>query len=170
MRISNLSNKSGNPSSSDYLVLDDGTTVTKIDYNKLAKAIIENYAGSTIAGSAQSVKAALDSLNSKISGIVSAAGGSTVTGLSVTQYGKVVVISGYVSGASLSANTSSHIATISGISLPSSAIRTLCGVAANAYKHPDDVAYCAISTEGKIMVTSTESGSRAVYLTVSYIV
>lgn len=66
MRISNLSNKSGNPSSSDYFVLDDGTTVTKIDYNKLAKAIIENYAGSTVAGSAQSVKAALDSLNSKI--------------------------------------------------------------------------------------------------------
>jgi len=64
MRISNLSNKSGNPSSSDYLVLDDGTTVTKIDYNKLAKAIIENYAASTLAGSAQSVKAALDSLNS----------------------------------------------------------------------------------------------------------
>lgn len=67
MRISNLSNKSGNPSSSDYFVLDDGTTVTKIDYNKLAKAIIENYAGSNIAGSAQTLKAALDSLNSKTS-------------------------------------------------------------------------------------------------------
>ena len=65
MRISNLSSKSGNPTASDYLVLDDGTTVTKIDYNKLAKAIIENYAGSTIAGSAQTLKAALDSLNSK---------------------------------------------------------------------------------------------------------
>ena len=64
MRISNLSNKSGNPSASDYLVLDDGTTVTKIDYNKLAKAIIENYAGSNIAGSTQTLKAALDSLNS----------------------------------------------------------------------------------------------------------
>ena len=69
MRISNLSNKSGNPTSNDYLVLDDGTTVTKIDYNKLAKAIIENYAASTLAGSAQSVKAALDSLNSNCLGI-----------------------------------------------------------------------------------------------------
>lgn len=73
MRISNLSNKSGNPSSSDYLVLDDGTTVTKIDYNKLAKAIIENYAASTLAGSAQSVKAALDSLNSNNGGYRAAA-------------------------------------------------------------------------------------------------
>lgn len=77
MRISNLSNKSGNPSSSDYFVLDDGTTVTKIDYNKLAKAIIENYAGSTVAGSAQSVKAALDSLNSKWSNITGVPSGTS---------------------------------------------------------------------------------------------
>lgn len=84
MRISNLSNKSGNPSAGDYLVLDDGTTVTKIDYNKLAKAIIENYAASTLAGSAQSVKAALDSLNSKtaptaISGITLAENEASAT-------------------------------------------------------------------------------------------
>lgn len=37
----------------------------KIDYSKLAKAIVEEYNGSTIAGSAQTLKAALDSLNSK---------------------------------------------------------------------------------------------------------
>lgn len=77
MRISNLSNKSGNPSSSDYLVLDDGTTVTKIDYNKLAKALIESYAGSTLAGSAQSVKAALDALKA-MSPEASAAGHNSI--------------------------------------------------------------------------------------------
>lgn len=65
MRIANLSTKSGSMSSSDKFVTDNGTTVTKIDYNALAKAIIEQYTGSTLAGSAQSVKAALDSLNSK---------------------------------------------------------------------------------------------------------
>lgn len=64
MRIFNLSNKSGSLTSSDKFVLDDGTNVMKIDYNALAKAIIEQYAGSTLAGSAQSVKAALDALNS----------------------------------------------------------------------------------------------------------
>lgn len=65
MRIANLSTKSGSMSSSDKFVTDNGTTVTKIDYNALAKAIIEQYTGSTLAGSAQSVKAALDALNSK---------------------------------------------------------------------------------------------------------
>lgn len=65
MRIFNLSNKSGSLTSNDKFVLDNGTNVMKIDYNALAKAIIEQYTGSTLAGSAQSVKAALDSLNSK---------------------------------------------------------------------------------------------------------
>ena len=65
MRIFNLSNKSGSLTSSDKFVLDNGTNVMKIDYNALAKAIIEQYTGSTLAGSAQSVKAALDTLNSK---------------------------------------------------------------------------------------------------------
>lgn len=65
MRIANLSTKSGSLSSSDKFVTDNGTAVTKIDYNALAKAIIEQYTGSTLAGSAQSVKAALDALNSK---------------------------------------------------------------------------------------------------------
>lgn len=64
MRIFNLSNKSGSLTSSDKFVLDNGTNVMKIDYNALAKAIIEQYTGSTLAGSAQSVKAALDALNS----------------------------------------------------------------------------------------------------------
>jgi len=38
----------------------------RITVSNLAKQIIEGYAGSTVAGSAQSVKSALDSLNSKI--------------------------------------------------------------------------------------------------------
>lgn len=38
----------------------------RITVANLAKAIIENYTGSSLAGSSQSVKAALDSLNSKL--------------------------------------------------------------------------------------------------------
>lgn len=77
MRIANLSTKSGSMSSSDKFVTDNGTTVTKIDYNALAKAIIEQYTGSTLAGSAQSVKAAFDALNSKTKkGLVVQAGAS----------------------------------------------------------------------------------------------
>ena len=51
--------------SGDFLrVVTSGGHARKIDYNLLAKAIIENYTGSSVAGSNQSVKAALDSLNS----------------------------------------------------------------------------------------------------------
>ena len=47
-----------------------------IDYDLLAKAIIENYNGSTIAGSAQTLQAAINSLNSKIGGFKEIAKGS----------------------------------------------------------------------------------------------
>lgn len=64
-RIKDLTTKTGNLSSADQFVSDNGTAVTKIDYTALAKAIIEQYNGSTLAGSAQSVQTALNSLNSK---------------------------------------------------------------------------------------------------------
>lgn len=64
MRIFNLTKKTGNLSSNDFFGVDNGSTVNKIDYNALAKTIIEQYTGSSLAGSAQSVKAALDALNS----------------------------------------------------------------------------------------------------------
>lgn len=51
--------------SGDFLrMVTGGGASRKIDYSKLAKAIVEEYNGSTIAGSAQTLKVALDSLNS----------------------------------------------------------------------------------------------------------
>lgn len=49
--------------SGGYFATDNGSQTTKIDYDALAKAIIEQYSASTLAGSAQSVKAALDGLD-----------------------------------------------------------------------------------------------------------
>ena len=141
----------------------------KATFANVAKYIIETYNGSTVAGSAQSVKSALDSLNSKTTGSATGVSGSA-TDLVVRQYGKVVVINGYVNSASLTSGTPSHIATFSGVSLPTEGIRTLCGVAAAAYQHPTDVAYLYIGTDGKITITSTINGSRSVYFTASYIV
>ena len=46
-------------------ISDDGVALKKISYTDLAKAIIEQYNASQLAGSAQSVKSALDALNSK---------------------------------------------------------------------------------------------------------
>lgn len=63
IQIHELATKSGNLSSSDYLVTDNGTVTAKIDYTKLAKAIVEQYNGSTLAGSAQTLQNALNGLN-----------------------------------------------------------------------------------------------------------
>lgn len=53
--------------SGDFLrMVTSAGAARKIDYSKLAKAIVEEYNGSTIAGSAQTLKAALDSLNSNM--------------------------------------------------------------------------------------------------------
>lgn len=48
--------------SGGYFATDNGSQTTKIDYDALAQAIIEQYASSTLAGTAQSVKAALDGI------------------------------------------------------------------------------------------------------------
>lgn len=52
-----------------YMVFDNGTKVEKVDYAELAKQIITEYNTQTLAGSAQSVKSALDALNSKMPNI-----------------------------------------------------------------------------------------------------
>lgn len=49
-----------------YMVFDNGTKVEKVDYAELAKQIITEYNTQTLAGSAQSVKSALDALNSNL--------------------------------------------------------------------------------------------------------
>lgn len=51
----------------DKVVVDRNGTLSRIDYSILAKAIVESYNGSTLAGSAQAVKTAIDALNSKVS-------------------------------------------------------------------------------------------------------
>ena len=55
-----------------YMVFDNGTKVEKVDYAELAKQIITEYNTQTLAGSAQSVKSALDALNSKSVDVISA--------------------------------------------------------------------------------------------------
>lgn len=48
-----------------WFVVDNGTKVEKAAYAEVVKQGIEEYAGSTLAGSAQTVKSAIDALNSK---------------------------------------------------------------------------------------------------------
>lgn len=51
------------PAAGTVLYAENSTTSGKIDYATLAQAIIEQYNGSTLAGSLQSVQSALDSMN-----------------------------------------------------------------------------------------------------------
>ena len=66
-KLSALTKKTSIASTDQILMVDGAASpvVTKrIDYNVLAKAIIEQYASSSLAGANQSVKTALDALNS----------------------------------------------------------------------------------------------------------
>ena len=124
------------PAMSDLLRLvgsDDHSYKTLV--SDVAKAIIETYAGSTVAGSAQSVKSALDALNSKLGNIfavksypgVSGTSGTTFTSETLTQGIYLFAVSrlnasstayDYIGLASIS--TTSHITPIySGTSAPS---------------------------------------------------
>ena len=88
----------------------------------------------------------------------------------VKQNGKVVSVNGFVSGATLTAWQTKTLGTISGVSLPPAVIRTIGGVAAQAYQHPEDVAYIGVGTNGEVTVLSNQDGSKAVYFNLTYIV
>lgn len=57
---------SGAPAAlTDQLIMERGTTGYKLLVSDIAKAVVELYSGSSLAGSSQSVKNAIDSLNSR---------------------------------------------------------------------------------------------------------
>lgn len=66
MQIHELPTISGSIGSGGYFATDNGSQTTKIDYNALAKAIIEQYNTSTLGGTAQSVKTALDGIKTDL--------------------------------------------------------------------------------------------------------
>jgi len=74
---------------SDLLLVTRGTTGYKMLVSDIAKTIIETYAGSSLAGSAQSVKSALDSLNSRFA--TNSITVSTLNDIPVNTFGYVLV-------------------------------------------------------------------------------
>lgn len=57
--IHNL-NDAGTPAEGTYFIADNGNDTGKLDYAVLARAILEAYAGTTMGGSAQTVKQAVN--------------------------------------------------------------------------------------------------------------
>lgn len=81
----------------------------------------------------------------------------------------IVTIYGWLGNATITANTETHLGTLSGIQLPNTNIRLVGSVGSNAYTM-GTASYVMIATDGKIMVTSSNGGSgKAVYFNASYI-
>ena len=83
----------------------------KATFANVAKYIIETYNGSTVAGSAQSVKRALDSLNSKTQATVNT-DASIGGGCFYVKAGKMVVVTG---GITVPSGTASSTVLVSGL-------------------------------------------------------
>ena len=66
-RINNLPAKSGTLGESDYIATDNGRQTTKVDFDQLAQAVVEEYDGSSLGGSAKSVKDAVDGIATDLS-------------------------------------------------------------------------------------------------------
>ena len=114
MRIPQLPELSA-PTSSHLFAVSSSTNDYKIDYNKLAKALIEQYAGSSLGGSARSIKAAIDNAYetmaysrdqlSLISGVVT--GNTTVTAYAI-RFGRLVVLQYNFNGTPSSSDSDNH--------------------------------------------------------------
>ena len=94
--------------------------------------------------------------------------GSVTANLLIKQSGNAVFVGGYLQNVSAGSNV--RLGTFTGIAAPNNALRFLCGVANQAYEHPQDVAYCTIGTDLSLTITSTASGTKAVYFNVAWIV
>lgn len=87
----------------------------------------------------------------------------------IKQVGKVVMISGYVQGLSLTANTETALGTFSGVDYPENIVRTFCAISTQAYIALTNMGYLYVNTAGRIGFSSPISGSqRVIYFTVVY--
>lgn len=73
VKIINLPDLTGLPETGDYFPVSDGTVTSKLNFDLLAQAVIEDYDGSEIGGAEQAVKTLLDSLQTAVTNM------STVT-------------------------------------------------------------------------------------------
>ena len=125
-------------------------------------------------GGLNDLQAQVNSLNSKLTqrtgSLTSFGGYTTGSNLNIRQFGNIVIINGYVELLPIDANQEINIGTISGVSLPSEAIRTVCAMSSLAYNPPTSMAYCAISTSGQLKITAPSSGATAMYMNIAYCV
>lgn len=110
----------------------------------------------------------INSIDPKAGGFSRSLG--TAHSVFVMQSGKIVMVTGYVSGATITANTETEIGRITGVDLPENIVRTVCAVSSQAYNAPTSMAYAYINTAGRLGFNSSSAGTnRAVYFTITYV-
>lgn len=88
MEIHELTERQSTLDTGVYLPVDDGDVTQKIDYPRLAQAIIEQYTASSLGGSYRSIKTALDAIKTTVDGKVNTS--DVVNNVVTTAAGKVL--------------------------------------------------------------------------------
>lgn len=161
----NLASKS-TLTTTDYIrVVGSDNVSYKQLVSDVAKKIIENYTGSTLAGSAQSVKSALDSLNSKTAGNLTAGTNMTLAAgynNCATKVGRVVVVD-FALTASADVAGSSVVATIPSGYRPTTQMRGVC-------YFTDGFARFAVDAAGNITSYTNIGNNKSIIGTIAYII
>lgn len=104
-------------------------------------------------------------------GTVTALNGTTVAGLVVTQFNRIVTVNGYISKVSATASAVTGIAQISGVANPTTDIRVAAPYAEQAYLPPQGFVYLIIGTSGKISINAPANlSNRTLYFSATYAV
>ena len=109
----------------------------------------------------------LDRISVKTGTFTKSQSGSTAS-FEVKRMGSICVLNGYISGVTTTANSETQIGTISGVPLPTTAVRTICSVG-NASYSIGTPSYMYIGTDGGVLVTSSNGGSgKAIFVNATW--
>lgn len=100
-------------------------------------------------------------------GSYSAANGFSASELKINQRGGTVFINGYFTRSSNIGTSEISIGTFSGVSLPTSNIRFLCGTGANAYS-ANHACYAIFTPSGNLSILAATSTDKVVDICLSY--
>ena len=140
----------------------------------LAKSLLTTaFSGLSLGGSQQSVKDALDSLNSKTSltavDPVEIASGINISRMFIRKECGIVIFNGFIENTSAFSNSETRIMTLPAGARPIDAIRTTCALALAAYLPPASMGYITVSSSGQVSVTAPAGNTNKIaYFSFSY--
>lgn len=100
-------------------------------------------------------------------GTLTPVSGTTAHEVFVKQIGNIVTIRGFIQTVAITANTIKNIATLSGVDIPASGIRTFASYADHAYD-PQNICYCAVDPTQGLRVNIPTSGNYTITFNIVY--